>query len=198
MPKKRLLRCRACRLKWFPQGDSGAPCPACGSSDVGTAFQLFHLGIALIALALIGWMAPFIGQRYPDLPLIGQRSPGVPFIGQRSPGTPPVGARSAGERPVAMLSPVAEAKKPPLAVQRARPAATISAVIKAKKLTVDVQRGPAEGHKVTLRRGDKVTILERKDRRFLVRDRRGNQVYVPFDKVNARPKPKTRSQHVQR
>src|SRR6266850_1350497 len=176
MPKKRLLRCRACRLKWFPQGDSGAPCPACGSSDVGTAFQLFHLGIALIALALIGWMAPFIGQRYPDLPLIGQRSPGVPFIGQRSPGTPPVGARSAGERPVAMLSPVAEAKKPPL----------------------NVQRAPAEGHKVTLRRGDKVTILERKDRRFLVRDRRGNQVYVPFDKVNARPKPKTRSQHVQR
>src|SRR6266404_3635888 len=166
MPKKRLLRCRACRLKWFPQGDAGAPCPACGSSEVGTAFQLFHLGIALIALALIGWMAPFIGQRYPDVPLIGQRSAGVS----------PIGARSAGERSVAMLSPVAEAKKPPL----------------------DVQRAPAEGHKVTLRRGDKVTILERKDRRFLVRDRRGNQVYVPFDKVNARQKPKTRSQHVQR
>src|SRR6266478_4626114 len=178
MPKKRLLRCRACRLKWFPQGDAGAPCPACGSSDVGSAFQLFHLGIALIALALIGWMAPFIGQR--------------------SPGTSLVGARSAGERPVAMLSPVAEAKKPPLDVQRARPVATISAVIKAKKLTVDVQRGPAEGHKVTLRRGDKVTILERKDRQFLVRDRRGNQVYVTFEKVNARQKPKTRSQHVQR
>ncbi len=188
MPKKRLLRCRACRLKWFPQGDAGAPCPACGSSEVGTAFQLFHLGIALIALALIGWMAPFIGQRYPDVPLIGQRSAGVS----------PIGARSAGERSVAMLSPVAEAKKPPLDVQRARPVSAISAVIKAKKLTVDVQRGPAEGHKVTLRRGDKVTILERKDRRFLVRDRRGNQVYVPFDKVNPRQKTKTRSQHVQR
>jgi hypothetical protein len=188
MPKKRLLRCRACRLKWFPQGDAGAPCPACGSSDVGTALQLFHLGIALIALALIGWVAPLIGQRYPGVPLIGQRS----AVG------PSIGARSAGERPLAMLGSMAEAKKPPLEVQRARPVATISAVIKAKKLTVDVQRGPAEGHKVTLRRGDKVTILERKDRRFLVRDRRGNQVYVPFDKVNARQKPKTRSQHVQR
>src|SRR5712664_3106187 len=142
MPKKRLLRCRACRLKWFPQGDAGAPCPACGSSDVGTALQLFHVGIALIALALIGWVAPLIGQRYPGVPLIGQRS--------------------AGERPLAMLGSMAEAKKPPLEVQRARPVATISAVIKAKKLTVDVQRGPAEGHKVTLRRGDKVTILERK------------------------------------
>ena len=188
MPKKRLLRCRACRLKWFPQGDAGAPCPACGSSEVGTALQLFHVGIALIALALIGWMAPLIAQRYP----------GVPLIGQLYPGTPLIGARSAGERSVAMLGPVVEAKKPPLEVQRARPVATISAVIKAKKLTVDVQRGPAEGHKVTLRRGDKVTILERRDRRFLVRDRRGNQVYVPFDKVNARQKPKTRSQHVQR
>src|SRR5467141_211357 len=168
MPKKRLLRCRACRLKWFPQGDANAPCPACGSSDVGGALQLFHLGIALIALALIGWVAPLIG------------------------------GRSVAERPVAILGPVVEAKKPPLDMQRARPVATISAVIKAKKLTVDVQRGPAEGHKVTLRRGDKVTILERRDRRFLVRDRRGNQVYVPFDKVNARQKPKTRSQHVQR
>ncbi|HEY4884920.1 MAG TPA: hypothetical protein VII08_14895 [Myxococcales bacterium] len=188
MPKKRLLRCRACRLKWFPQGDAGAPCPACGSSEVGTALQLFHVGIALIALALIGWAAPLIGQRYPE----------VPFIGQRYPRTPSSGARSAGERPVAMLGPLVEAKKPPLEVQRTRPVATISAVIKAKKLTVDVQRGPAEGHKVTLRRGDKVTILERRDRRFLVRDRRGNQVYVPFDKVNARQKTKTRSQHVQR
>jgi hypothetical protein len=188
MPKKRLLRCRACRLKWFPQGDAGAPCPACGSSEVGTALQLFHVGVALIALALIGWVAPLIGQRYPE----------VPFIGQRYPRTPSIGARSAGERPFAMLGPVVEAKKPPLEVQRARPVATISAVIKAKKLTVDVQRGPAEGHKVTLRRGDKVTILERRDRRFLVRDRRGNQVYVPFDKVNARQKTKTRSQHVQR
>jgi len=192
MPKKRLLRCRACRLKWFPQGDAGAPCPACGSSEVGAALQLFHVGIALIALALIGWMAPLIGQRYPDAPLIGQRHLGAPLIG----------ARSAGERAVAILGPVVEAKKAPPEVQRARPVvrpvATISAVIKAKKLTVDVQRGPAEGHKVTLRRGDKVTILERKDRRFLVRDRRGKQVYVPFDKVNARQKPKTRSQHVQR
>src|SRR6267143_2159825 len=166
MPKKRLLRCRACRLKWFPQGDANAPCPACGSSDVGGALQLFHLGIALIALALIGWVAPLIGQRYPDVPLIGQRYPGGPLIG----------GRSVAERPVAILGPV----------------------VKAKKLTVDVQRGPAEGHKVTLRRGDRVTILERKDRRFLVRDRRGNQVYVPLDKVNARQKTKTRSQHVQR
>ena len=188
MPKKRLLQCRACRLKWFPQGDASAPCPACGSSDVGGALQLFHLGIALIALALTGWAAPLIGQRYPDVPLIGQRYPGGPLIG----------ARSVAERSVAILGPVVEAKKPPLDVQRARPVATIFAVIKAKKLTVDVQRGPAEGHKVTLRRGDRVTILERKDRRFLVRDRRGNQVYVPLDKVNARQKTKPRSQHVQR
>ena len=166
MPKKRLLQCRACRLKWFPQGDASAPCPACGSSDVGGALQLFHLGIALIALALTGWAAPLIGQRYPDVPLIGQRYPGGPLIG----------ARSVAERSVAILGPVVEAKKPPL----------------------DVQRGPAEGHKVTLRRGDRVTILERRDRRFLVRDRRGNQVYVPLDKVNARQKTKPRSQHVQR
>src|ERR1700694_4667702 len=108
MPKKRFLRCRACRLKWFPQGDAGAPCPACGSSEVGTALQLFHVGIALIALALIGWMAS----------LIAQRDPGVPLIGQLYPGTPLIGARSAGERSVAMLGPVVEAKKPPLEVQR--------------------------------------------------------------------------------
>ena len=71
-------------------------------------------------------------------------------------------------------------------------------MIKAKKLTARVQRGPAKGHSVTLRRGDKVTILDRKDRRFLVRDRRGNQLYVTLDKLNLRQSADKGRQYVQR
>jgi hypothetical protein len=60
MPK--LLRCRACRLTWFPQGGSAAACPACGGNEVGGTLELFHVGILLIALALGGWAWPLIGQ----------------------------------------------------------------------------------------------------------------------------------------
>jgi len=50
-----LLRCRACRLTWFPQGGAGAACPACGGTKLGGTLELFHVGIALIALGLGGW-----------------------------------------------------------------------------------------------------------------------------------------------
>jgi hypothetical protein len=55
-----LLRCRACRLTWFPKGGAGAACPACGGAQVGGTLELFHVGIALIAAGLIGWMGPMI------------------------------------------------------------------------------------------------------------------------------------------
>ncbi len=49
-----LLQCHACRLTWFPQGGAAA-CPACGGTKVGGTLELFHAGLALIALGLIGW-----------------------------------------------------------------------------------------------------------------------------------------------
>jgi hypothetical protein len=55
-----LLRCRACRLTWFPRGEAGAACPACGGARIGGTLELFHLGIALIVAGLIGWMGPMI------------------------------------------------------------------------------------------------------------------------------------------
>src|SRR5881392_2732370 len=55
MLTRSLLQCRACRLTWFPQRGSGAACPACGGTKLGGTFELFHAGIALIALGLIGW-----------------------------------------------------------------------------------------------------------------------------------------------
>jgi hypothetical protein len=54
MLTKKLLQCHACRLTWFPQGRAAA-CPACGGSKVGGTLELFHAGLALIALGLIGW-----------------------------------------------------------------------------------------------------------------------------------------------
>ncbi len=126
---KSLSRCRACRLKWFPQRGAGAACPACGATQVGGTLELFHVGVALIALALISWM----------------------------------GRRALADHPLA----------------------TIPAVIQAKELTADVKR---------------------EDRRVPVKDRRGNQVYVPSNKVKSdkvkstkvkrRQKAKKRSQHV--
>ena len=54
MLTKSLLQCRACRLTWFPTGGAGAACPACGGTRVGGTLELFHVGIALIALGAIG------------------------------------------------------------------------------------------------------------------------------------------------
>ena len=79
------------------------------------------------------------------------------------------------------------------------------AVIQAKELTANVERGPSQGQPVTLRRGEEVTVVKREERRVLVKDRRGNQVYVSSKKikpakVKRRQKKvaKTRSKHVQR
>ncbi len=139
---KSLVRCRACRLTWFPNGGTGAACPACGGARIGGTFELFHLGIALIALGLAGWAAPLI----------------------------------LGDRPLPSLP----------------------AFIQAKELTAEVEKGPSQGQAVTLRRGDEVTIVKQERHRVLVKDRRGNQVYVSSKKVKKRQKAKKRSQHVQR
>jgi hypothetical protein len=55
-----LLRCRACRLTWFPRGGAVAACPACGGAKIGGTLELFHLGVALILLGLAGWMGPLL------------------------------------------------------------------------------------------------------------------------------------------
>jgi hypothetical protein len=120
-----LLRCRACRLTWFPRGESGAACPACGGAQVGGTLELFHVGIALIAAALVGWMGPMI-------------------LGEH-----------------------------------ALPAIPIPAILQSKELTANVEKFPA------------------------VKERRGDQVYVPTKKVKSHKvkrakKAKKRSQHVQR
>jgi hypothetical protein len=87
-------------------------------------------------------------------------------------------------------------------------AAAVPAVIESK-LTAEVEKGPSQGQAVTLRPGEEVTVLKQEHRRVLVKDRRGNQVYVSSNKVNKvksskvtrrkkKAKTKTRSQHVQR
>jgi hypothetical protein len=120
-----LLRCRACRLTWFPRGESGAACPACGGAQVGGTLELFHVGIVLIAAALVGWMGPMI-------------------LGEH-----------------------------------ALPSIPIPAILQSKELTANVEKVPA------------------------VKERRGDQVYVPTKKVKSHKvkrakKAKKRSQHVQR
>jgi hypothetical protein len=185
MLTKKLLRCQACRLKWFPNAGAAAACPACGSDQVGGTFELFHLGGGLIALAVLAWMTPIFAETKP-----GNAS------------APPTAESAIGERP---QSPAAQTSSsdehapalPPWpAAQRA--AAPLVGVIQAKKVTANVERGPARGQRVTFRRGDKVTILKREDRRFLVKDRRGNQVYVALNQVKPRPKAGSRREHVQR
>jgi hypothetical protein len=54
MSTKSLAQCHGCRLTWFPQGGA-AGCPACGGTRIGGTFQLFHAGLVLIALGLVGW-----------------------------------------------------------------------------------------------------------------------------------------------
>jgi hypothetical protein len=52
---KSLRQCHACRLTWFPQGGT-ASCPACGGTKIGGTLELFHAGLALMALGAIGWL----------------------------------------------------------------------------------------------------------------------------------------------
>jgi hypothetical protein len=55
MLTRSLQQCRGCRLTWFPQPGAGAACPACGGTKVGGTPELFHAGIALVAVGLTGW-----------------------------------------------------------------------------------------------------------------------------------------------
>ena len=74
-----LLKCRACRLSWFPRGETAAACPACGGTKLGGTLEPFHIGMALILLALAGWAAPLVlGDRAAlTLPAILQSKPAV-------------------------------------------------------------------------------------------------------------------------
>lgn len=196
MLNHKLLRCRSCALKWFPRGEAAGACPACGGKDVGGTFELFHLGIVLVVLAGIAWAMPAMG-----LSTGGDRPIAAALSSVVETRQPPANAQRT--RPAdAQRTPPADAQRAHLAdSQRAHPAAAaapLSAVIKAKKLTVHVQRGPAKGHMVTLRRGDKITILARNQRRLLVKDRRGNQFFVPLDKLTLQKAAETRRQYVQR
>lgn len=181
----KLIHCRACHLKWFPKGAPARACPACGGKNVGGTLELFHIGVVLIVLAAI-----------------------IRFV-------PSVQSATEGVRALASTASIVETKRLPPEVQRTHaadaqrphaydaprttiPAAPASAIIKAKKLTLHVQRGPRKGHTVTLRRGERVTILDHRARRYLVRDRRGNQVYVTSDKLNLRQTAEKGRQYVQR
>ena len=169
---KKLVQCRSCRLKWIPTGEPAGTCPACGGKELAGAFELFHVGLALVVLAGIAWVVPAKGR----LPESG----------------PPVTTAAA-------TPPAVETKRPHEAQQRTHVAAAPHyALIRAKKLTAHVQRGPAKGHTVTLSRGDKVKILDRNDRRYLVSDRRGNQIYVTLDKLNLQQSADKGRRYVQR
>src|SRR5947209_181182 len=157
MLTNKLLRCRACRLKWFPNAGAAAACPACGSDQIGGTFELFHLGGGLIALAVLAWMTPIFAETKPA------NSP-----------APSAAQAAIGERPQSPPAQTSSSEQPTPAPWSARPApqratAPVVGVIQAKKVTAHVERGPARGQRVTFRRGDKVTILKREDRRFLVK-----------------------------
>jgi len=57
-----LVRCQTCRLTWFPQGGAAAACPACAGQDVRGALELFHIGVALIVLGLMGYAWPLVAR----------------------------------------------------------------------------------------------------------------------------------------
>ena len=81
-----LQRCRACRLTWFSQAGAGAACPACGGTKVGGTPELFHAGIALVALGLIGSFlrhGPVSEHPAAPLPAVVQSTP---LAGKAEPG----------------------------------------------------------------------------------------------------------------
>jgi len=167
---KKLLKCRSCRLKWVPKGEPAATCPACGGKEIAGTLELFHVGLGLVVLAGIAWVAP-AKARAPE-------------------SAAPVATKAAA-------APVVDTKPaPPKKTHVA--AAPRYAVIRAKTITAHVQRGPAAGHTVTFRRGDKVRILAGNDRRYLVSDRRGNQVYVTPDKLTLQHPAEKGRRYVQR
>jgi hypothetical protein len=75
MLTRSLQQCHACRLTWFPQSGAGAGCPACGGTKIGGTLELFHAGVVLIAIGLIGWFVRHgpLAERLPfPLPAIVQ------------------------------------------------------------------------------------------------------------------------------
>ena len=74
-----LRKCRACRLSWFPRGETAAACPACGGTKLGGTLEPFHIGVAFILLGLSAWAAPrFLGDRVAlTLPAILQSKPAL-------------------------------------------------------------------------------------------------------------------------
>jgi hypothetical protein len=79
---KSLRQCHACRLTWFPQGGA-AGCPACGGTKIGGTLQLFHAGLVLIALGLIGWFfrqGPLSERAAAAMPAMIQTKPLSPSV----------------------------------------------------------------------------------------------------------------------
>ncbi len=114
---KSLLRCHACRLTWFPQADAGAACPACGGTQFGGTLELFHAGLVLIAVGLIGWFLRHgpLGELRP--------APAVPV---------PVQSSSEPLASVPRSTPVYISSTP----ARVKPTAVKRTAVKAKKVKV--------------------------------------------------------------
>jgi len=86
MLTKSLVQCHACRLTWFPQGGAAA-CPACGGTKLGGTLELFHAGLALIALGLIGWFfrhGPLSEHAVAPAPAVVQTKQLTPGVDQGS------------------------------------------------------------------------------------------------------------------
>jgi len=94
------------------------------------------------------------------------------------------------------VAPMAFGESVNLFPERAASPVAVPAVVQSKE-TANVEKGPDRGETVTLRRGEEVTIVKQERKRVLVKDRRGNQVYVSKKKLKKR-KAKKRSEHVQR
>jgi hypothetical protein len=122
-----LLQCRACRLTWFPQAGAGAACPACGGTNAGGTLELFHAGIALIAIGAIGW---FLRHG----PLIQDSAAPVPAVVQA---TQPIASVERGKPASVSSTNVKPLKVKPTAVKRttARPGKDRVTKVKASKLT---------------------------------------------------------------
>jgi hypothetical protein len=154
MAGSKLMLCGRCRLAWFPEkGTDAAACPACGGKARRIP-RLFHLGVLVVAAGLA------LGA------LQLRRGEGTLATRQAADAGVLAPARPAPSRRARSAS----AQEPRMARVKAR-------------LVLEVASGPGRGGKVTLQRGEQVSILKRDRGALLVQDGKGNRMWVKQEQV---------------
>jgi hypothetical protein len=160
------------------------------SADVRRQLGPGELGLPLVALGLVvmiwhagAWVT--VHMHHPASPILAASAPrpGAPAA-PASASTAPSASTTA---PVSSTAPSSTTARASAAAPGAAARPSANARIAAKRLKLNVVAGPNKGRAIILNREDRVTVLQKVGGAYLVRDKRGNQVYVNVPQIVMSP-----------